>query len=147
MNEAQFSRLSRTVLPNVSLRLHKPFTNSQPELYKIVPEHLPPPPPPSLSLSLPSLSLSLSARLQANGANISEYHMNEICINGLVEAITKEEVRQSIRNLKHGKAPGLDNVCGEYPKNAETNITPFLTLTVNKINDSSCFPSDCANPL
>ena len=83
-------------------------------------------------------------RPQANRASMSEYHMNEMCINELDRPISKEEVRQSIRNLKQGKAPGLDNVCGEYLKSAEANITPFffLTLLFNKIYDSSCFPSD-----
>ena len=44
--------------------------------------------------------------------------------------------------MKQEKAPGLDNVCGEYLKTAEANITPFLTLLFKKIYDSSCFPSD-----
>ena len=70
-----------------------------------------------------------------------EYHMNEICINDLDRPITKEEVRQSIRNFKQGKAPGLDKVCGKYLKNAEANITPSFTL-FHKIYDSSCFPLD-----
>ena len=48
---------------------------------------------------------------------MSEYHMNEMCINELDRPISKEEVRQSIRNLQ-GKAPGLDNICGEYQKHA-----------------------------
>ena len=54
---------------------------------------------------------------------MSEYHMNEMCINELDRPISKEKVSQSIRNLKQGKAPGLDNVhvCGEYLKNAEAN--------------------------
>ena len=77
-----------------------------------------------------------------NRTSMSEYHMNEICINELDRPISKEEVMQSIRNLKQGKAPGLDNICGEYLKNAEANITPFLTLLFNKIYDSSCFLSE-----
>ena len=32
----------------------------------------------------------------------------------LDDPITEQEVRQAIRNLKHGKAPGLDNICGEF---------------------------------
>ena len=51
--------------------------------------------------------------------------LNEMCINELDRHIPKEEVRQSIRNLKQGKALGLDNGCGEYLNNAEDNITPF----------------------
>ena len=73
---------------------------------------------------------------------MSEYHMNEMYINELDRPISKEEVRQSVRNLKLGKAPGLDNVCDEYLKNTEASITPFFTLLFNKIYDSSCFPSD-----
>ena len=50
------------------------------------------------------------ARPQANGVNMSEYHMDEIFINELGRPITKEEARQSIRNSKQGKAHGQDNV-------------------------------------
>ena len=81
-------------------------------------------------------------RPQANGASMSEYHMNEMCMSERERPISKEEERQSIKNLKQGKKPELDNVCDEYPKNGEANITPFFTLLFNKIYDSSCFPSD-----
>ena len=81
-------------------------------------------------------------RPEANRASMSDYHMNEMCIDELDRPISKEEVRQSIRNLKQGKAPGLDNICGEYLKHAEANITPFFTLLFDKIYDSSCFPSE-----
>ena len=64
---------------------------------------------------------------------MSEYHMNEMFINELHRPIPKEEVRQSIRNLKQGKAPGLDNICGEYLKNAEANITPFLPFYLTRL--------------
>ena len=49
-------------------------------------------------------------RPQANRASMSEYHMNEMCINEQDRSMSKEEVRQSVRSLKHGKAPGLDNM-------------------------------------
>ena len=88
-----------------------------------------------------------NTRPQSKGASKSEYHMNEMFIDELDRSISKEEVRQSIRNLKQGKAPGLDNLCGEYLKNAEANITPFLTLLFNKIYDSSCFPSEWCNSI
>ena len=81
-------------------------------------------------------------RHPANGASMSEYHMNEMCINEPDGPISKEEVKQSMRNLNQGKAPGLDNICGEYLKHPEANITPFFTLLFDKIYDSSCFPSD-----
>ena len=54
---------------------------------------------------------------------MSENHMNEMCIDELDRPISKEEVRQSIRNLKQGKAPGLENICGEYLKHAEAKIS------------------------
>ena len=57
---------------------------------------------------------------------MSEYHMKKMCINELDKHISKEEVKQSIGNLKQGKAPGLDNICGEYLKNAEASITPIF---------------------
>ena len=80
-------------------------------------------------------------RPEANGASMSEYHMNEIYITEPDRPISKE-VRQPIWNLKQGRAPSLDSVCGEYLKKTEANITPFLTLLFNKIYDCSCFPSD-----
>ena len=57
--------------------------------------------------------------------------MNEICTND--RPITKEEVRQLTRNLKQGKVPWLDNLCGEYLKNAKADTTQFLTLLFNNI--------------
>ena len=71
--------------------------------------------------------------------------MNEICTND--RPITKEEVRQLTRNLKQGKVPWLDNVCGEYLKNAKADTTQFLTLLFNNIYNSSCFRQTDANPL
>ena len=53
---------------------------------------------------------------------MSEYHINPICIPQLDRPITTKEVRQSIRNLKHGNAPGLGKARGEYLKHAEVNI-------------------------
>ena len=81
-------------------------------------------------------------RPQDNGASMSECYINEMCINELDRPTSKEEVRQSIRNLKQGKAPGPGNICGEYLKNTEANSTPSFTLLFNKIYDSSCFPSE-----
>ena len=49
-------------------------------------------------------------RPQANGTKMSEYHMNEMCINELDRPITKEEVRQLSRNSKQVAAAAVVDV-------------------------------------
>lgn len=66
----------------------------------------------------------------------------EIYIPLLDDPITESEVRGAIKNLKGGKAPGLDNICGEFLKNAEDLVVPFLTNLFNKIYETSTFPTD-----
>ena len=56
--------------------------------------------------------------------------------------ITEQEVRQAIKNLKTGKASGLDNICAEFLKYAENFVVPFLTKLFNKLYDTSYFPLD-----
>ena len=41
---------------------------------------------------------------------------NERSIPELDNPITEQEVRQAIKNLKTGKASGLDNICAEFLK-------------------------------
>ena len=41
--------------------------------------------------------------------------------------ITEQEVHQAIKNLKTGKASGLDNICAEFFKYAGNFVVPFLT--------------------
>ena len=45
----------------------------------------------------------------------------------------EQEVRQAIRNMKHGKASGIDEICGEFHKYAENVVVPFLTQLFNKL--------------
>ena len=56
--------------------------------------------------------------------------------------ITEQEVRQAIKNLKHGKASGLDKICGEFLKYSENIVAPFLTKLFNKLYNLSIFPTD-----
>ena len=35
-------------------------------------------------------------------------------------------INRTVENLKQGKAPGLDDICGECLKHSEANITPFF---------------------
>jgi exonuclease III len=55
--------------------------------------------------------------------------------------ITELEVRQAIRRLKSGKAPGLDDISGDFLKSAENIVTPFLTKLFNHLYDRGVFPS------
>ena len=47
--------------------------------------------------------------------------------------VSEEEVTESIRKLKQGKASGLDNVLAEMLKSAGALLTPFLTECFNEI--------------
>ena len=54
--------------------------------------------------------------------------------------ISEEEVTESIRKLKQGKASGLDNVLAEMLKSAGALLTPFLTECLNGIFKSGSYP-------
>ena len=65
---------------------------------------------------------------------------SERFIPELDNPITEQEVRQAIKNLKTGKASGLDNICDEFLKYAENSVVPFLTKLFTKFYDTSYFP-------
>ena len=67
---------------------------------------------------------------------------SERFIPELDNPITEQEVRQAIKNLKTGKASGLDNICAEFLKYAENFVVPFLTKLFKKLYDRSYFPLD-----
>ena len=68
--------------------------------------------------------------------------VEEIVDHDLDAPITQDEVRKAIRNLKSGKATGLDNILAEILKSGEEAVTPFLTTLFNKLYDSGLFPED-----
>ena len=61
----------------------------------------------------------------------SEQHFPNI--EGLDCPISEEEVTESVRKPKQGKASGLDNVLAEMLKSAGALLTPFLTECFNEI--------------
>ena len=66
---------------------------------------------------------------------------SERFIPELDNPITEQEVHQAIKNLKTGKASGLDNICAEFLKYAE-NVVPFLAKFFNKLYDTSYLALD-----
>jgi len=72
----------------------------------------------------------------------TESEANVTHIPELDDPITEQEVRQAVRNLKQGKASGLDGICGEFLKYSENIVVPFLTKLFNKLYDMNVFPSD-----
>lgn len=64
----------------------------------------------------------------------------ETVVPELDTQITDQEVKDAIRNLKLGKASGLDEICGEFLKCAEDVVTPFLVVLFNKIYNLGLFP-------
>jgi len=79
-----------------------------------------------------------------NETNIEESASaeNDVHVPQLDDPISEEEVRRALRNLKHGKAAGLDQVCGEFLKYAGDVVCPFLTHLFNKLYDLSIFPEE-----
>jgi hypothetical protein len=55
--------------------------------------------------------------------------------------ITENEVKAALKNLKAGKAEGLDGICGELLKHASSAIVPFLTKLFNKMFNMGYFPA------
>jgi hypothetical protein len=81
-----------------------------------------------------------------NGLLLNDQPVNDTCINErhvpqLDSPIVEDEVREAIRNLKLGKASGLDNICGEFLKCAEDVVIPFLTKLYNRLYDLGYFPA------
>jgi len=58
------------------------------------------------------------------------------------DPVVEQDVRQAVRNLKQGKASGLDGICGEFLKYSENIVAPFLTKLFNKLYDMNVFSSD-----
>ena len=71
-----------------------------------------------------------------------ENDTNETFVPELDNPIKEHEVRQAIKNLKTGKACGLDDICGEFLKHADSLVVPFLTNLFNRLYDASHFPVD-----
>ena len=77
-------------------------------------------------------------RAPANGEN----DRTETIFPELDNPVTEHEVHQAIRNLKPGKASRLDDVCGEFVKDAENFVVPFLTKLFNILHNASYFAVD-----
>ena len=62
----------------------------------------------------------------------------------LGRVISIDEVRKVIRNMKNGKAAGLDKTIPELLKYVDDNFLDLMTLILNKIFDSGKFPEEWA---
>ena len=71
-----------------------------------------------------------------------ENDTNETFVPELDNPITEHEVRQAIKKLKTGKACGLDDICGEILKHADSLVVPFLPNLFNRLYNASHFPLD-----
>ena len=63
-----------------------------------------------------------------------------VFISDMDDPITEDEVRNVIKNLKPGKAYGVDNICVEFLKYADVIVIPFLCKLYNKLFDTCYFP-------
>ena len=74
--------------------------------------------------------------------HLSHKYPEDVYIPELDDSISESEIKEAIHNLKPGKAPGLDGICGEYLKYSEHMIIPFLHKLFNKLYDLCHFPFD-----
>ena len=65
-------------------------------------------------------------KIHLNRSLALRVNVNVTHIPGLDDPITEQDVRQAVRNLKQGKASGLDRICGEFLKYSENIVAPFL---------------------
>ena len=82
-----------------------------------------------------------NGKSETNSPNNPDLETSETHIPELDDPVTEQEVRQAIRNMKHGKASGIDEICGEFLKYAENVVVPFLTQLFNKLYNASLFPA------
>ena len=73
-----------------------------------------------------------NGKSETNSPNNPDLETSETHIPELDDPVTEQEVRQAIRNMKHGKASGIDQICGEFLKYAENVVVPFLTQLFKK---------------
>lgn len=71
---------------------------------------------------------------------VNETNADNLFVPHLDNPIREDEVQEAIRNLKLGKAAGLDNVCTEFLKYAGDVVTPFLTKLYNRLYNAGYFP-------
>ena len=55
--------------------------------------------------------------------------------------ITEDEVKHAIAKLRHRRAPGIDDIPGDYLKLASGQVMPFLVALFNVIYEKQYFPS------
>jgi hypothetical protein len=66
----------------------------------------------------------------------------DVFVSELDEPISEAEVLNAVHSLKSGKAPGLDDVLGEFFQATEFIVCPFFTKLFNKLFDCGYFPED-----
>ena len=81
-----------------------------------------------------------NGKSETNSPNNHDLETSETHIPELDNPITEQEFCQAIRNMKHGKASGIDEICGEFLKYAENVVVPFLTQLFNNLYGASLFP-------
>ena len=68
-----------------------------------------------------------NGKSETNSPNNPDLETSETHIPELDDPITEQEVRQAIRNMKHGKASGIDEICGAV---SYTHLTLPTTVVV-----------------
>ena len=80
--------------------------------------------------------------VEENAREKESIETENICVFALDREISEFEVREAIRKMKCGKAPGLDEISVEFLKTAESIVTPFLTKLFNRLFETGYFPEE-----
>lgn len=70
-------------------------------------------------------------------------HIQFTTDDSLNSNILESEIINAIKSLKNNKAPGPDNIIGEFYKSSIHKMLPFLTKYCNYIFDKGLFPEEC----
>ena len=60
----------------------------------------------------------------------------------LNKAITTDEIKKSVKNLKNGKSVGIDGIKNEHIKYSVDTLMPLYVLLFNKVLESGEIPQD-----
>ncbi len=80
---------------------------------------------------------------------VNQFELGEIqvMVDELDVELNIDEIRKAIKQLKHNKSPGMDQLINEYFIHGVSELSPYLLKLFNKLLDLGIFPSQWSNGL